>query len=193
VGTTSPVKEFEVRGDSAKIGLRNSTTDTGELGVTFCHDNSGSPVKTGIISKSNGNWGRSDLHFVVDSVSDGNAFNISADTKLQITNDGRGLSQFTAKAWVRFNGTGTVSILDSHNVSSLNDSGTGWCYVIYQNALGNGVNSCVVASCSNAANSYNRGIHTAPQSTANFSVMTFTTSSGSAIDVEMISAVAFGD
>ena len=45
--------------------------------------------------------------------------------RMQITEDGRGLSQFTAKAWVNFNGTGTVAIRDSHNVSSITDNGTG--------------------------------------------------------------------
>lgn len=30
-----------------------------------------------------------------------------------------------AKAWVNFNGTGVVAIRDSHNVSSITDSGTG--------------------------------------------------------------------
>jgi len=44
---------------------------------------------------------------------------------LRITSDGRGLSQFTAKAWVNFNGTGTVAIRDSHNVSSITDNSTG--------------------------------------------------------------------
>ena len=44
---------------------------------------------------------------------------------LEITNDGRGLSQFTAKAWVNWNGTGTVSIYDSHNVSSIVDVAVG--------------------------------------------------------------------
>ena len=31
----------------------------------------------------------------------------------------------SAKAWINFNGTGTVTIRDSLNVSALNDSGTG--------------------------------------------------------------------
>jgi hypothetical protein len=40
--------------------------------------------------------------------------------------DGRGLSQFTAKAWVNFDGTGTVAIRDSHNIYSIGDLGTGF-------------------------------------------------------------------
>jgi hypothetical protein len=33
--------------------------------------------------------------------------------------------QYAAKAWVNFNGTGTVAILASGNVSSITDNGTG--------------------------------------------------------------------
>ena len=36
-----------------------------------------------------------------------------------------GRSHDTAKAWVNFNGTGTVAIRDSFNVSSVTDNGTG--------------------------------------------------------------------
>ena len=36
-----------------------------------------------------------------------------------------GAGQYTAKAWVNFNGTGTVAIRDSGNVSSITDRTTG--------------------------------------------------------------------
>jgi hypothetical protein len=35
------------------------------------------------------------------------------------------IAQGRAKAWINFNGTGTVAIRDSFNVSSLTDNGTG--------------------------------------------------------------------
>lgn len=40
-----------------------------------------------------------------------------------------------AKAWINFNGTGTVVIRDSFNVSSLDDNGTGIYRINYTNAL----------------------------------------------------------
>ncbi len=49
---------------------------------------------------------------------------------IKFCGDGRGKSQFTIAAWVNFNGTGTVAIRDSHNVSSMGDWGTGQ-YGIY--------------------------------------------------------------
>lgn len=36
-----------------------------------------------------------------------------------------GVEQYTAKAWVNFNGTGTVAIRAYFNVSSITDNGTG--------------------------------------------------------------------
>ena len=42
----------------------------------------------------------------------------------------------SAKAWVNFNGTGTVSIRDSFNVSSLTDNGVGVYTVNFSNAFG---------------------------------------------------------
>lgn len=59
----------------------------------------------------------------------------SVATHLQLTSDGRGKSQFTAKAWVNFNGSGTVTIRQSHNVSSVTDGGVGRYDVNFSNNL----------------------------------------------------------
>jgi hypothetical protein len=45
--------------------------------------------------------------------------------------------QGSAKAWVNFNGTGTVAIRGSYNVSSITDNGTGRYTVNFTNALAN--------------------------------------------------------
>ena len=54
--------------------------------------------------------------------------NVETDTtpseRLRITTDGRGLSQFTAKAWIQINHSGN-SITDSHNISGFTDVGEG--------------------------------------------------------------------
>jgi hypothetical protein len=41
----------------------------------------------------------------------------------------------SAKAWVDFNGTGTVSIDDSFNISSANDNGTGYYQFNYTSSM----------------------------------------------------------
>jgi hypothetical protein len=43
--------------------------------------------------------------------------------------------QGSAKAWVNFNGTGTVAIRASYNVSSITDNGTGNYTINFTNAL----------------------------------------------------------
>jgi hypothetical protein len=60
------------------------------------------------------------------------------DDRLEITADGRGLSQFTAKAWCRWD---NATISDSHNVSSCTDISSGVFGVNLANALGNALYS----------------------------------------------------
>ena len=42
---------------------------------------------------------------------------------------------YTAKAWVNFNGQGTIAVLASENISSLTDSGTGVYYNHFSSLL----------------------------------------------------------
>jgi hypothetical protein len=51
--------------------------------------------------------------------------------------------QGSAKAWVNFNGTGTVAIRGSYNVSSITDNGTGDYTVNFTTAMPNANYSCV--------------------------------------------------
>jgi hypothetical protein len=53
--------------------------------------------------------------------------------------------QGSAKAWVNFNGTGTVAIRGSYNVSSITDNGTGDYTVNFTNALADANYSPVVS------------------------------------------------
>jgi hypothetical protein len=58
-----------------------------------------------------------------------------ADTSLSnLTSTGENK---VAQAWVNFNGTGTVAIRDSHNISSITDNATGNYTVNFSNSLGN--------------------------------------------------------
>jgi hypothetical protein len=57
------------------------------------------------------------------------------------------------KAWVNFNGTGTVAILGSFNVSSITDNGTGDYTINFTTAMAN-TNYSVVGNCQNIAGSY---------------------------------------
>ena len=55
--------------------------------------------------------------------------------KVDTIQDTSGNEQFTAKAWVNFNGTGTVAIRADGNVSSLTDYAVGVYGINYSSAL----------------------------------------------------------
>jgi|LWDU01.1.fsa_nt_gi hypothetical protein len=59
------------------------------------------------------------------------------------------------KAWVNFNGSGTVAIIDSYNVSSVTDDASGQWAVNYTTAMSDGDYS--VATCSNYTNTDSPG------------------------------------
>ena len=65
-----------------------------------------------------------------------------------------GVEVYTAKAWVNFNGTGTVAIRASGNVSSITDNGTGDYTVNFTTAMAdanyNAVGSAAMADANNA-------------------------------------------
>jgi hypothetical protein len=70
--------------------------------------------------------------------------------------------QGSAKAWVNFNGTGTVAINASYNVSSITDNGTGDYTVNFTNALAD-ANYCVTTTAmvvSDQGSSYQFGLRT---------------------------------
>jgi hypothetical protein len=73
------------------------------------------------------------------------------------------------RAWVNFNGTGTVAIRASFNVSSITDNGTGDYTVNFTTALSD-TNYGVVSSGGNATNNGNRSILTASYLAATTSV-----------------------
>jgi hypothetical protein len=111
-------------------------------------------------------------------------------TRLEITNDGRGLSEFTAKAWVNFNGAGTVAIRDSHNVSSIGDDGVGHYYVYFSNNLANS-NYPVVGG--TVVPNYPGTIRTNPVSVSRCRIWTSSSTGSSYQDASVASVMVFGD
>ena len=55
--------------------------------------------------------------------------------------------QSAAKAWVNFNGTGTVAIRDSFNVASLTDNGTGDYSLVLTSAMDSGDYAVTATTC----------------------------------------------
>ena len=71
------------------------------------------------------------------------------------------VAQGSAKAWVNFNGMGTVAIRASFNVSSITDNGTGDYTVNFTNAM---VDANYVMTCLNWQNSGNTPVTIAQNS-----------------------------
>ncbi|MCK5920964.1 MAG: hypothetical protein KAG66_08480 [Methylococcales bacterium] len=115
--------------------------------------------------------------------------NVSWTTALTVKNDGRGLSQFTAKAWVNFNGTGTLSVRDSHGVSSVSDlGGTGQYQVNFSNNMANTNYSAVTGG---IKGSYGAGNRINDMTTSKFAIDNWSTSGY--LDATIVTAIVFGD
>jgi hypothetical protein len=92
-----------------------------------------------------------------------------------------------ARAWVNFNGTGTVAIRASGNVSSITDNGTGDYTVNFTTALADANYSLVMTSDYGAANNF---LTTAP-ATSSARVQTFVTTTGATQDRTWIGVAIF--
>ena len=106
------------------------------------------------------------------------------------------IQQGRAKAWVNFNGSGTVAIRDDFNVSSITDSGTGLFKVNISNALSNS-NYAVTAGTSHRSGTYLATPHLRDRDQVTRSTTQFQldvmNSSGAATDSEEIHISVFGD
>ena len=101
-----------------------------------------------------------------------------------------------AKAWVNFNGSGTVAIRDSYNVSSITDSSTGVYVVTMTNALAN-TNYAIIGNSMHLSGSYLalstiRDRDQSTRSTTQFQIDCLN-SAGSVTDGQEIHVAVFGD
>jgi len=116
--------------------------------------------------------------------------NDNAAFRMKITSDGRGLSEFTAKAWVNFRGSSTVAINDSHNVSSISDNGTGNYTLNLSNNLGNDHG---VMSGYSIMDGLVYGDSSNVSSAGSFRMRTVVGYSNSMMDADEVHCIVFGD
>jgi len=91
----------------------------------------------------------------------------------------------TAKAWVNFDGQGTVSIRESFNVSSITDVGTGTYYVNWTNVFAGEY----ITTVGGGSSTYNTG---ASPSTTTYCTVLNRNDAGTYTDPSVLCAVAFG-
>ena len=101
------------------------------------------------------------------------------------------LSSQLAKAWVNFNGTGTVAIRDSYNVSSITDLGTGYYTVNFSTVLSN-TNYCAIAQRRNVTVNTDYGAYAvSPYNVSYYQI--YTTENGVAADSATITSFVFSN
>jgi hypothetical protein len=96
----------------------------------------------------------------------------------------------TAKAWVNFNGTGTVTVRDSFNVASITDNGTGDFTLVFANAMAD-ANYATVGTSNAAAGASTVAVHptSAPTSTG---VRIVCLQNGVLADVTYVNVIVMG-
>jgi hypothetical protein len=155
IGTATPTRILDIAAPNAGggNGLRVTAT-TGTNGALMQVSNTGGNLYYAIDTSGGGTFG---LGYSANIWYDGNypmRFATNNQTQMAIT--GAGLFQMNSgfgsvataygcRAWVNFNGTGTVAIRASGNVSSITDNGTGSYTANFTNAMPD-ANSCVQVS-----------------------------------------------
>ncbi len=131
IGTATPICLVELEhsnttalsgdGDDSAINIHNTGGVNAISTISFSGgDHNGDGNLAGIYAKHTNvteNSETTDIGFKT-SVNEAQVDNL-------ILRGDRGLSQFTARGWVQFDGSGTLSVKDSHNVSSVTDSSNG--------------------------------------------------------------------
>jgi len=109
--------------------------------------------------------------------------------KVDTIKDTNNVEVYTAKAWVNFNGQGTVAIRDSGNISSVVDTATGVYTVSFTTAMPDANYSAVVA-CSDAGTT-RAFAHTKTFSTGDFVIRSSRGDTGADVDHDLYSVAVF--
>jgi len=210
IGETSPTTKLDILGSANQTQIRMSDASADgnkDTFITSRHNTSTEEDVALIHSRCGGTnslWlGGTDAFNTQNACTDikfltsANNTTLNGTERLHITSDGRGLSQFTAKAWARLDGsqmvfgTGTDGIYDSHNIASVVDYGTGHHGVNLANAMGN-TNYAVMG---NGCTTTQAGLRTVNVYSYATSLFKFGTTyvDGTVADIPHINLVVFGD
>ena len=103
------------------------------------------------------------------------------------------IEQGRAKAWVNFNGTGTVAIRDDYNVSSVDDNGTGQYQVNFTTSMSNANYSVVTGGSRELPESSRCYPPNIDQITTAKFELTCHNDGSTEVDWELVNAAVFGD
>jgi hypothetical protein len=99
---------------------------------------------------------------------------------------------YAARAWVNFNGTGTVAIRASGNVSSISDNATGDYTVNFTTAMSDADYSASIANGNlDGSGGYNRSNNLAAQTSSSLRVGTLNASASAYLDSAVVQVTIF--
>lgn len=98
----------------------------------------------------------------------------------------------SAKAWVNFNGTGTVAIRDSMNAASLTDFGTGLYGVNFSTSFSS-TNYCCSSDGSTSVDAWNRVVSSMPASVSQSRLVSFYSHTDAKTDMAYVFFSGMGD
>lgn len=154
IGTASPAYKLDI---SSTAPLRVQSGATQAAAFEFCGNNATYGTSSLFVGQGGDNIG-----YLYQRASQPVVIATNATERMRITSDG--LLQFNngygsvataygCRAWVNFNGTGTVAIRASGNVSSISDNGTGNYTINFSNDMPD-ANYTTVATCASDTDGY---------------------------------------
>ena len=190
IGTTSPQRVVQIQGVDGASGVSDGNSRT-----SLVLDNNGANY-INILTNTSGNGavffsdnGSNNGGMVYETPNDDLYFKANNVERLRITSNGRGLSQFTAKAWIHFN-MSNATIADSHNISTITDSDVGDFNVNFSTNMTNSVYSALADG--NAVSDWH-GTETAVISTASSQFRVIHKENNVSRDSAYTGAIVFGD
>jgi hypothetical protein len=143
IGTTSPISELHIeKATQAHISVKTASSNMAKFGSKGNDVYiAGTAGATNVIFKRN----VTSTDHPADSGIETARIDSSGNLKFN-SGYGSAATAYGCRAWVNFNGTGTVAIRASGNVSSITDNGTGNYTVNFTTAMPD-VNYCAVTDC----------------------------------------------
>ena len=109
--------------------------------------------------------------------------------KVDTIQDTNAVEMYLCKAWVNFDGTGTIAIRESGNVSSLTDAGAGYYSVNFTNYFSDANYSVIATSNSGAA--YGAHCRLNSTSTSNITIYNYYGNSQAGLDASTVCVAVF--
>jgi hypothetical protein len=167
-----------VKTDKLSARTASGTITLGESGETFALG-SGATVDSGFTPAA----------ISINASASSGALAIDASDNLQFDSGyGSTATAYGCRAWVNFNGTGTLAIRDSANVSSVTDNGIGDYTVNFSTSMPD-ANYCVAGSC-NEPSGAKRAFHATGYQTSDFLIYPLDRFDGKQ-DADYVSAAVF--